>query len=255
LNGNVQRISASILTNSKFLVVIDHHSEVMFPSVASNVTFTTMCDAGLVHEETYRCPYDFNITHHCNGSASMLSSICPGRKYVPACQSLLVDNSSCVVQSYTNFNTTCLCSTHNDANRRLTLQQSDIGYLEIAAMSREVGEAFLGTMYESRDLSNVSALGKVVIVVILFASMWSSGILLTWYYAANALPNRKVEINSEIKIQRERAVAEQDNSVERIKKYLNTYIEEVFPVVFRVQPWHQRLILEVKKHQRHASVF
>lgn len=135
-------------------------------------------------------------------------------------------------------------------NRKLLFTENNVGYLEVAAMTIEVTDEFVETIYEAKDFNSASDLKKVLTVIIMFSAMWLSGVILTWYHAFKTIPNRKLLINSELQMQRDRAKAEQDTSIESIKKYLNMYIDEVFPMVFRIQPWYERLLNEIKRHHR-----
>jgi hypothetical protein len=248
-----------------FTFTIQHNQEVEYPRDPSNYSFVTECDADSTEDFVFVCPDSgLSITHSCNTTASTLTSICPGKKTVSRCQNLedAADVSACSVVSFTAASTVCECSVVPSGRRRtLTdsrglLAEEDIGYLEVAAMIEVVGEDFTGTLYEAKNFNSLNDVVKVLTVIIMFGVMWVVGLGMTWYYAVRgATKDRKVELNDQLNLQRKIAAASTKTSVDKIKKYLDAYVNEVFPVVFRPSPWHERLITEIKKHHRYITIF
>jgi hypothetical protein len=234
----------------------------------SNVSYTSDCRQRSLSVFEYVCPgpQGFIIRHQCNGSDSVLSSACPGTQTVSVCAASASGPASaavCVAETFTETNTTCVCQMTPSASaaasygaRRLAgdaLEES--GTLEIAAISTETSLQFYATLYESRNINSIEDLGKATIVIIMYAVMWGLGLFISWYLVSNGNPARVDVINGLLQGAKLNAIAQTSESVEKIKTYLNAYIDEIFPSVYHSKPWYDRLVAEVVKNHRFITIF
>ena len=67
--------------------------------------------------------------------------------------------------------------------------------------------------------------------------------------------SRKVEVNSVLSGTKQNALARSTTSTEGIRKYLNSYLDHVFPSVYSTDPWYLRLLEEVRKNHRYILIF
>lgn len=246
-----------------FTFTISHKREMEYSVNKSGIFFETECRGKRTVD--FICPNDgFVITHDCDGkNKGILRDECPGTKTVSVCQNLEdVDAvSACEVLDFNTTYTTCLCTMKPSGRRRRVLRglqagEDELGYLEIAAISESVSEDFVATTLEARNFDSLDEVQRVLVVIIMFSVMWVVGLGMTWYYAIRgATKDRRLELNEQMNLQRQIAAASTKTSVEKIKKYLDAYVNEVFPVVFRPSPWHERLITEIKKHHRYINIF
>jgi hypothetical protein len=264
LFSNPLRLTVKAANSSSVVrFVIQHNHEKIFEQFPSDVTFRTTCFEHSIKTAHFTCPDDFEITHQCNGTASVLLSRCRGRRMVSVCRavSLLSTESAaadCAVESHTSTHTTCVCNVQSDGRRRLgdSGETEDTGYLEIAAMSEEAAGQFLGTVYEAENFNEGDIKG-VVTIIILFAAMWMMGLLGSYYFSLRGAMaiDTKANMNQILKDARLNALAKNSRSVDSVKRYMNNYLDQIFPSVYGALPWHKRLVMEVKRHHRYVRIF
>lgn len=244
--------------------IIQHNQDIFFDSRPSNISFRTYCLEYSQKEEVFTCPDGFKIFHKCNGTSSILSSKCKGLKTISVCRSVNIfgfdPRVNCTYVSNTASSTTCVCDVlpGSDNGRRLESGSSqDTGYLEIAAMSEQAIADFEGTLYESRNFDSPEDLEDVITIIIMFGAMWTVGLLGSYYFSLRSAldQNNKKNMNLILKDTRLNALAKNTRTVESIKRYMNNYIDQVFPTVYGSSPWYKRLVKEVLKHHRYMSLF
>ena len=262
-HSSLIRVTAEAANVTKqFRFVLQHSRRTEFPIFPANTTFRTSCDEGDQSAYEHICPQGgYVILHQCNGSASVLTSLCPGTRMVSACRAASEElQSSCHVESFTDSNTTCVCLMRpfdtSSGRRRLDDALAESGYLEIAAISTETSLQFAGTLYESRNINSVDDFKQALIVIIMYSVMWGLGLFVSWYLSlSNDSDDRTDQINKLLHGTKLNAIAQTTDSFDKIKKYLNAYVDEIFPAVYNPKPWYNRLIGEIFKHHRFICIF
>ena len=230
----------------------------------------TICLEGDMTHTPYACDNgDGGIStlwHNCTGEKAILESPCPTVSYGPTCQ-LLNDDATydCVVKSYTATQTECLCTrTDGGTRRRRVLRNNRLqgsealeesGAIEVASVSTLVVEDFSATIISTGDLT-LGDLQEAVIIFILYASLWGGGML---GLSLCTLRRRKLTkisgvVRSEFVKKQQRAASAKNNK--DVKKYLLSYIDEVFPAVYRgADSMFSRAWSEISKHHKYLVLF
>ena len=132
----------------------------------------------------------------------------------------------------------------------------DSGAIEVAAMSVEVSEEFVETLYVSKQLTSPDVLSKTIIVLVLYSSMWSLGLMtMGFLFVHDHLSSRKRVVVDTLRTLKLDAATKGATAQETVQKYLVEYVDSVFPNVYNHTPWYDRLIAEVRKHHRYLFVF
>jgi hypothetical protein len=265
-NGNPVQVtvSRSSADPTRVTMVLVHNSAVEFTSMeeARAMAFNTTCTgAGDTHVETFECPLSGTVlTNECFGQAGVLTAYCPMR--APSCAVLdsatgtaNTESANCEVVSYDQHSTTCSCTVEPTVTRRRLsgdLQQS--GVLDAVSVSIYIGSQFEDTFSSADDLTSLAALKRVLIVILMFTTLWACGILLlcgcTWRLATHKPKHAMDDQNLDKKLQN----AQNSKSANMAHQYLTDYVIETFPSVFSNKPFFSRLYGEVKRHHRYLTV-
>lgn len=143
------------------------------------------------------------------------------------------------------------------SGRRLQTQAYDqTGVLEVAAMSELAAADFMGTLYATKEFNSVDDLGKVLIVILLYGSMWALGLVYLLFLAHSSISKgRKVSNTTVLHSVKANAIAKSTSDSEGIRKYLHSYIDLTFPNVFNPSSWWVRLKAEISEHHRYLYIF
>jgi hypothetical protein len=259
-----------------FTVTVTHNGDaLMTPGALSpEMQFSTNC-SGQDSEVYYKvCPVtQVQLKHNCTGLQGRLHSRCP--VIAPTCGVLnftagIFDTNStvCTTLSYDARSTTCECRTpaRNITaaaagldGRRLADDSdaaSESGALDVAAASVYLSSEFTETFYSSDNLLSLDALKKVLIVILMFGTLWASGIFLIVTCTGRSkimAPRHKMamkQIEDQLKSKRHT-----NQSRAEVAHYLTNYVIEIFPAVFTNKPFFGRLYGEVRRHHRYLTLF
>eukprot|EP01036_Dinobryon_divergens_P025956 gene25956-34556_t len=230
--------------------------------------FTTICRKPKFMSRTifnYTCPLTGHVlSHNCSNKVGKVVSYCP--VYKPSCQSLPFLQSStqatCKMVNYTDSLTWCLCTIHSTPDRRRSLLSSsvaaglqDSGALQLVAMSELVSSNVMNTFSAAPSLTNPSYIEKALIVIIMFATMWSAGFALLFLCTWRRHIKKRVNEKEERFLERKKRGAGVAQSPVAIQEYLSNYILEVFPAVFQKKSRFQQVFEEIRNHHRYISLF
>ena len=264
-NNPVQvKVSRTSTNPTRVTFVLRHNAEVAFTSVeeAKGMVFNTTCvDAADRTVEEYECPLSGAVlTHECFGQAGVMTSYCP--VLAPSCGILnpakgVVDTASdlCEVVSFDLHSTVCSCSiSPTTTERRLSGALAQSGVMDAVSVSVYVGNEFKNTFNSADDLTSAAALKRVLIVIIMFSTLWAGGLLVifgcTWRRAAL----KKVHKKEGKQLERTVQYVQDKQSTNLAHKYLTDYVMETFPSVFSNKPFFSRLYGEVKRHHRYLTL-
>lgn len=278
MHSNAFRVVARGNNVSKYFRFVIQHSRVtFFGTILANTTISTECNSGEIEYVNHSCPLtNYEIVHFCNGSAAQLTSHCPDLRSVSVCRIFesgrLLEPTrqvQCSVDSFTETNTTCLCLMNSRADRGNLQRHSrrraqsgsdslyvDSGAIEVAAMSELVASDFLGTLYVAKELDSLEDIRRVLIVILLYGVMWTVGLIYLLLLAHTEVGTKRKVTNFDVLHSvKANAIAKATTDPDRIRKYLNDYLDLTFPTVFGVTPWFDRLKEEISKHHRYLYIF
>jgi hypothetical protein len=278
LNANPLRVQVSPASGEAvtFTVTVAHNGDaLMTPSAHSpEMQFSTNC-SDQDSEVYYKvCPVtQVQLKHNCTGLQGRLHSQCP--VIAPTCGVLnftagIFDTNSsvCTTLSYDARSTTCECRTPARnitaaaaglGGRRLADDNdavSESGALDVAAASVYLSSEFTETFYSSDNLLSLDALKKVLIVILMFGTLWGAGIFMISVCASRSkimAPRHKMALK-QIEDELKSADATQQTRSD-VCHYLTNYVVEVFPAVFTDKPFVARLYGELRRHHRYLTLF
>eukprot|EP01036_Dinobryon_divergens_P027094 gene27095-35809_t len=131
----------------------------------------------------------------------------------------------------------------------------DSGVLQLVAMSELVTSDFVDTFSAAPSLTNPLNIEKALIVIVMFATLWSVGISLVFICNYRRQLKKKDNEQEEKLLDRKRRGAEVAQSPVAIQDYLSSYISQVFPAVFQQQSRFLQVIEEIRKHHRYLAFF
>ena len=263
LRVTVNRASAAASTVVTFTLM--HIEAVDFTSAADAKawSFNTTCfggsDASL---HNYTCPQSGEVlVHNCSGLTGVLTSYCPVLR--PSCNvlntsaagSVNSNNSVCIATHFDALSTTCVCNITADtaagSGRRLSNALAQSGVLDIATSSLYLANEFTNTFNSADDLTSVAALQRVLIVIIMFGTLWAGGILLIFGCVWRSKWMKKANLKEQSKLERKKQSAGVSRSPAAVRQYLADYVSETLPSVFSNKPLFGRLYGEIKRHHRY----
>ena len=230
----------------------------------------TICLEGDLTHTPYTCDNGETGTsilwHNCTGEKNILESPCPTVSFTPVCELLNEDAVyDCTVKSFTATATVCQCDRTDDvATRRRVLRMNrnlaeealeDSGAIEIVGVSTLIAEEFGATLISAGDLT-LGDLQDALIIFILYAALWGGGML---GLSLCTLRRRKLTkisglVRHELLKKKQHATATK-NSLD-VKKYMLSYINEVFPSVYqRTDSFFSRAWGEISKHHKYLILF
>ena len=274
-------IDGSIYTNDSFKIIIQNNNPIYYGRVhASNTTFNVTCDHDVYTTHIVPCrPSAVNVA--CNGTAAEVRLHCPDIFSEPHCRVLSTrGNFNCTVDSYTAWNTTCLCRLTSigyqfggdelssyDTNRSPSQRRVDetgqeqvilreSGYVELVSTSEYVAGDFSATVVLAQEFDSPEDLQAVLLVVSLFGTVWGMGFLAMCYMLATSAYGSKREKLKCATIPSPDVNSASQNAIttDSMKMRLHSYVKEVFPAVYNTEsPW-SRLWRELKSHHRYIAL-
>jgi hypothetical protein len=266
-NANPVRVQVSRSSSSPTTVTLflPHHSAVEFTNetYAASLVFNTSCtgvDDQSVHHHT--CPMSGTVLENrCEGRLGYVTSYCP--VLGPSCSvkdavtgEFTTSADICSVVDSTELYTKCVCTIRPDpARRRLADALQESGVMDLVATSGYVANQFVGTFQSAGDLNSAADFQRVLIVIVMFASLWAGGLLLifgcAWRKKAMETVNKKEQSQLNRKVQS----AEVSRSPAAVRQYLMDYVATTLPSVFSDKPFFSRLYGEVQRHHRYLMLF
>ena len=257
--------SSSSIENTEIVFTLVHNSEQEFTnaSYAARMGFNSTCYGPLDHAVyNYTCPESHDVlVHRCDGRQGVLTSYC--RILAPRCA--LVDSSSgdidstssrCVVIEFTKSNTTCKCSVHSilQTKRRLDRNVAMDSVLNIVSTSLYIANDLKDTFSSAGQINSLAALKRVLIVIVMFSSMWAAGLLLIFGCIWRRKYMMKVNALDVALIDRKRRVAQVTYSVAVVQQNLLNYTTQVVPSIFSNEPIFRRIWSEISRHHRYLAL-
>ena len=256
--------SSSSIENTEIVFTLIHNSEKEFTnaSYAARMGFNSTCYGPLDHAVyNYTCPESHDVlVHSCDGRQGVLTSYC--RILAPRCA--LVDSSSgdidsassrCVVIEFTKSNTTCKCTTvHSQMKRRLDRNVAIDTVLNVVSTSLYIANDMKDTFSSAGQINSLAALKRVLIVIVMFSSMWAIGLLLIFGCIWRRKYMLKVNVLDAALIERKRRVAQVTYSVAVVQQNLLNYTAQVIPSIFSNEPIFRRIWSEISRHHRYLAL-
>lgn len=252
-------------------LTLAHNAPMRFHTTPSTVTFNTTCAENSASSSNHTCPpppgtglKPFIITHECSGMAQVLVSRCPGAVQQSTCASLSGGEGTCRMVAFTDVTTTCLCnlSAASDSrnSRRLTSSttaEAKLGMIDAVAMLTYSGEQFAGTFAVATAFSfdSVADVKKVLIVVIMFLSLWGVGLVLVFSCALKEQMEVDVAKKHRKELERKKVLLSTEHSTVAVAERLKDYVNEVFPATYSKKPMVWRLLGEIRKHHAYLVLF
>jgi hypothetical protein len=111
------------------------------------------------------------------------------------------------------------------------------------------------TFSSADELDSLADLKRVLMVIVMFSTLWAGGLLLifgcAWRRKLMQGRNQKVESLLARKMQS----AQISRSPAAVRQYLADYVVATFPAVFSNKPFFTRLYGEIKRHHRYLRLF
>ena len=239
-----------------------------FPTLPTS-KFTTICRApkfmsGRIFN--YTCPFltGHILTHNCSNKVGKLVSYCP--VYKPSCASLPVTQSSfesiCHMVNYTDTLTWCQCfflpvpyGRRNLGSASVAAGLQDSGALQVVTISELIPSNVVNKFSAASSLTDSSDIEKSLIVIIMFATLWSAGFALLAICNWRKSSKKKVNEKEENFLEDRKRDAEAAQSSVAVQEYLSNYIIEIFPAVFQKKSRFQRIVREIRNRHRYIALF
>lgn len=222
-----------------------------------NETFVTTCEEGHREVFNYSCSSSaFVIRHNCSGSGDILTSKCPNLVSAASCGSIS-DLYWCETVNFTATNTTCVCSMRVGKRRLDTTKKITSSVASSAVVTLTIYEAnqFAGTLSAAASFDSIADVKKVIIVILIFGTLWSGGLFLLFSCTWRKELNKRKSGNAKLEHTRKLKNAKISKSPVAIREFLLNYVSEVFPVAFRDKSKIHRIKEEIAKHHRYLVMF
>ena len=212
----------------------------------------------------HTCPVSGKVlTHNCTGLQGVMTSFCPTVR--PVCSLLntetgTVDSNStlCIVTHYDATVTECTCkvapTAASGSRRRLSGAFAQSGLLDVVSSSVFVASEFADTFNSADDFNSVEDLNRVLIVIVMFSTLWAAGLLLIFGCAWRRQLMQGANLKAEGKLERKMQSAQVSRSPAAVRQYLADYVVAIFPSVFSNKPFLTRLYGEIKRHHRYLRL-
>jgi hypothetical protein len=275
----VNHLTGSVVTNEEYVnltIILEYEKNHIYGNIeGTNITVTTKCNSSFTESNhTFICPSGQTIIHDCAMYPNRrLSSICSFQVLQPSCY-ILSENvhdsrytvtgksTICGVIASTSRNTTCHCSVRTErvlGRRRLEDALESSGTLTVLAMGKYTFNEFYETIMDSDELT-LNDLRESYVVLVMFVVMWCFGAIF-FFEEFRLTGNVFVAPKQRSRERHQRpviggSIVPFDETKEVRKKYLLTYLNSIFPVVFYQEgtTW-QGLVHEIFKHHRYMTIF
>ena len=255
--------SSSIGISLRFKLAHNLKTDYTNTSYAASLGFNTSCTGpDDFNVETFTCPLSGKVlVHECKGSKGIIQSYCP--ILGPVCAiydsttAYLDSNSSiCVVEASDPYSTTCLCAIESsESNGRRMDSGVESMVLNVVSTTEYIANNFKDTFLSVPDLNSFAALQRVLIVIILFVTLWTVGLILIFGCMWRRKLMEKKNLQHKQILSRKEQSAQVSYSPAVVQQNLLSYVSKVFPSIFSNEPIYHRLLGEIKKHHRYLTIF
>jgi len=244
-------------------IVLQNNEAINTTIVPSPYSLFTQCSKYDLHVDKYTCPdTGYVITHSCPGDEAThnMTSSCPGLGLAGMCAELdmsskTTSESTCTLLSYTDTDTTCSCFVAVTSRRRLgSNAEEQSGASTIVGMSSFVAEQFAGTISSAGSMDSLQDFKKVLIVIIMFSTLWAGGlILLSGCLFQQTVDSKSINMQK-LAHERKKRMAAMQKSPIAIKEYLTNYVSSVIPSVFSTSSLLKRFSGELRTNHPYFSL-
>jgi hypothetical protein len=261
-------ICSSEAKDTKTTFLLQHNEPQVYGPVESDYeNFTTTCEFKQPVSYTYFCPIGVEMEVACNGTESVINSLCPQRTKLPNCN--LVGTSSgttsegCYVTSYSTYETVCECSICDPTTGELRIKpkktKNSIGIMEAVAIASYTASEFINILKSAGNFNSLEALLATQLILEAFAGLWFTTLLMVYLSELReksfiiAGGRRKKESKTllgAINKKKSGFVTERD-----VQESLKAYVSNFFPHVFSDKTQNTRLFYEITRHHKYFSVF
>ncbi len=261
----VQSSHRRLNTQGTYVTIVLQNTEAIDTAmVPSPYSLFTQCSKYDAHVTKYTCPdTGYLITHTCPGDATShnLTSSCPSTGLAGKCAELDMSSqstseSTCTLLSYTDTDTTCSCFVAVTSRRRLGSDvEEQSGASTIVAMSSFVAGQFAGTFSAAGSFDSAQDFSKVLIVIVMFGTLWVGGIVLLFSCFLQQTVDAKSMNMKRLLHERKKRMAAMSKSPIAIKEYLSNYVNSVIPSVFSSTGLMKRMSTELLQNHSYFSLF
>jgi hypothetical protein len=270
-NTNPLRVKVARSSGTETVVrfTLYHHAAVEFTNATEAATqgFNSTCAGDGDRSVYYHTCLDSGaeLMNNCTGlGAGVLTSHCPVLR--PSCGVLnstagALDTTSpaCEVTGYDAYSTNCTCIlTASDASaggRRLSSDLAKSGLLDVVSSSVYLASEFVDTFSSADDLTSLAALKRVLIVIVMFGTLWAGGLLLifTCVWRRKLMAPFNADKEKKVTDKADKVQASTRSALE-VRRYLTDYVVATFPSVFSNKPFFSRVYLEIARHHKYLMV-
>jgi hypothetical protein len=270
-NTNPLRVKVARSSGTETVVrfTLYHHAAVDFTNatLAATLGFNSTCAGDGDRSVYYHTCLDSGaeLMHNCTGlGAGVLTSHCPVLR--PSCGVLnstagALDTTSpaCEVTGYDAYSTNCTCiltaSEASAGGRRLSSDLAKSGLLDVVSSSVYLASEFVDTFSSADDLTSLAALKRVLIVIVMFGTLWAGGLLLifTCVWRRKLLAPLNADKEKKVTDKADKLQASTRSALE-VRRYLTDYVVATFPSVFSNKPFFSRVYLEITRHHKYLMV-
>mmetsp|Transcript_29297 Transcript_29297/g.49447 ORF Transcript_29297/g.49447 Transcript_29297/m.49447 type:complete len:2221 (+) Transcript_29297:134-6796(+) len=269
LVGNPVRANIAATSTQQVIFTLQN-SAVQSYYTTPGVHHKTVCLEGDMTHTPYTCDNGDSGTsilwHNCTGEKMILEGPCPTVSFAPTCELLNEDAVyECIVKSYTATETVCQCDRTDDVgNRRRVLRMNrnlkseeleESGAIELVGVSQLIAEDFTATLITTGDLS-LGDFADAIIIFILYGALWGGGMLGLSLCTLRRRNMSKISglVRHELIKKKEHATSTKSSL--DVKKYMLSYINEVFPAVYQsTDSFFTRAWAEISKHHKYLILF
>ena len=240
-----------------FTVVLQNNAKQSYEHIESTRIVKTTCEAGNWTTVNHTCPGgpvgDLTVSHQCNGTAVYMESRCPNITTFPTCKVLGSSMYTCEVIAATSLHITCRCLRMHSGRKNVRVLTSDdtLGVLVVASLSETAVTEFATTLSRADELNSVSDLRKTMTVILMYGILWTGGLLIVFLFSARRTHQNLTGGVAATTVDHEKALAKASKLPEDIKRYLLSYVNEIFPSVFQSTSGSLRVWNEITKHHRY----
>jgi hypothetical protein len=233
-----------------------------------DIMLFTNCTVGNSTIVSYVCPLTKTvISHTCYGNSTYsVRTQCPTLQRNRGCDVISsndgIVSATCNIVDYSEYSTTCKCSiliNPETSTRKLVDIENFIFQntyaLEVVAISEDVAMDFADTIVSTKDFDSVSDLKKVIIVMMLYGTLWGIGIIGLSYWSLHSRRSAKKIGMDAFEKHKNKRIAESTKSISVVQDYLYKYLDETFPHVFHNEYWLTKLWNEIINHHRYIILF
>jgi hypothetical protein len=243
--------------DTDIITVLENNFRKEYLFIESIEYFNTTCNIGNFSTLSYTCTdTGYVIKHECKGYNDQLFTHCPSQIEISECLVLndvlnVNESVTCNTINFDSTSTTCSCSS-NSFHRRL-IDSSNDQYLELNLVSVSkfiISEIPITHTTAITTIISVDETINEKLILIMVFSIWFGGIFLIMlfkkrnnYYISNLQTIEKME-----------AKKKQLSDALLIDKYLQQYINSIFPSIYKDNGCLKRISNEIINNHRYLKL-